>query len=51
VRATPRRRENAKARDLEFGAEAPARLSAATDALKRALGANADAWQADSRIR
>jgi len=42
---------NAAAADLELSPDILADLAAATDALKQALGPNADMWQTDSRIR
>lgn len=42
---------NAKAADLELPADVVARLAALTEPVKEALGANADLWAADSRIR
>ena len=43
-------RANALAADLDLGADTIAALSAATDALKRKLGANADMWSGEPRI-
>jgi aryl-alcohol dehydrogenase-like predicted oxidoreductase len=43
--------DNAKAAELDLPDEVVERLSAVTDDLKAKLGANADMWQGDSRIR
>ena len=43
--------DNAKAAELDLPDEVVERLSAVTDDLKTKLGANADMWQGDSRIR
>jgi aryl-alcohol dehydrogenase-like predicted oxidoreductase len=43
--------DNAAAAELDLPDEVVERLSAVTDDLKAKLGANADMWQGDSRIR
>ena len=50
-RSPEQARANAQAADLVLPQDAIARLSAATDTLKRKLGPNADMWQSESRIR
>jgi len=44
-------RANAAAADIELGDDTIAALSAATDALKRKLGPNADMWSREPRIQ
>ncbi|MGD9495587.1 MAG: aldo/keto reductase [Armatimonadota bacterium] len=51
IRNPEQARANAAAAELELAPEVIERLNAATDALKAALGSNADMWQSDSRIR
>ena len=51
IRNPEQARANAAAAELDLPAETIDRLTEATDPLKAALGANADMWQSESRIR
>jgi len=51
IRNPEQARANAAAADLELPAEVLAELDRVTEPLKCTLGANADMWQSDSRIR
>lgn len=44
-------RQNAQAGDVRLGPEVLRQLGEATDALKQAMGRNADMWQSESRMR
>jgi myo-inositol catabolism protein IolS len=44
-------RQNAQAGDIRLGPEILRQLREATDALKQAMGRNADLWQSESRMR